>query len=122
MAKDEVEYSKPSSLVDLEERQARGNESNRKVHTAEGGGAHSEDDGKARDFGESSTDEGFVGVAPEYANYANDTGKPLRAEEGPEQVLEDEVLGDAPAPSEPSSSSSSSSSPPGSKATAKSSK
>lgn len=37
------------------------------------------------------TDEDFVGVSPEYQNYADDTGKPLRAEEGPEKVLEDQL-------------------------------
>lgn len=94
MAKDEkkeAEYSKPASLVDLEERQERENESQLKVHTAEGGGAHAEDDGQARDYGENAGDPAYIGVDPMYAVYANDTEKPGRAEEGPEKVLEDAV-------------------------------
>jgi hypothetical protein len=35
------------------------------------------------------TDEGYVGVDPVYQNYANDTDKPLAAEEGPDQAAED---------------------------------
>lgn len=34
----------------------------------------------------------YVGVSPEYMTYANETEKPLRADGGPEEVLEDRVL------------------------------
>lgn len=34
----------------------------------------------------------YVGVSPEYMTYANDTEKPLRAEEGLEKELEDQFL------------------------------
>lgn len=36
---------------------------------------------------------GYVGVSAEYMTYANDTEKPLRAEEGPEAELEKQLLG-----------------------------
>lgn len=39
-------------------------------------------------------EDGFVGVDPEYRNYARDTEKPMRAEEGAYKAIEDRVLGD----------------------------
>lgn len=45
--------------------------------------------GTTRDLEE----DGFVGVDPEYRNYARDTEKPMRSEEGAYKAIEDRVLG-----------------------------
>lgn len=45
-------------------------------------------------------DSGFVGVSPEYANYANETDAPLSSDEGAEKDLEDRILGSAEAPTD----------------------
>jgi hypothetical protein len=45
-----------------------------------------------RDFAVEDNDtSGYVGVSPEYMTYANDTDKPLQAEEGPFKDAEDEI-------------------------------
>lgn len=77
-----VEYTKPTSQLDLEAR--LGDDSTPVFNPAENPAPVSED--------------GFVGVSPEYQNYANDTDKPLASEDGVEQVAEelfDSAYGDA---------------------------
>lgn len=72
--KEEVIYTKPTSQLDLEERLARNNESPLSVVQAQN---------SQSPFG---VEEGaYVNVDPIYQNYANDTEKPLEAEEGVEK-------------------------------------
>ena len=75
----EVEYTKPTSQLDLEARLDKDNRN----EAAEA---------PLATYPDAQDEEGFVGVSPEYANYANDTDKPLAAEEGAEKVAEDLFL------------------------------
>lgn len=47
------------------------------------------------------SEEGFVGVSPEYQNYANETDKPLEGEETDEDEKDDEEDGEPETPNEP---------------------
>ncbi len=82
--KEKVEYTQPTSLVDLENRLKNDNESQLKI----------QGDQNPNPL----TDEGFVGVSLEYQNYANDTEKPLASKSGPlkkaEQTFMDEYKED----------------------------
>lgn len=88
-------YSKPASQVDLERRQENGNASPLTAPTADESTVPLREDTGGRDFRVEDNDiSNYRGVDPIYQNYANDTEKPLRAEEGAEaevfkQVEED---------------------------------
>lgn len=90
-----AEYSKPASQVDLEERQEAGFASNAVLSTSDEYARRQaekgdEEDENARSFAVEGNDlEGYIDVSPEYMTYANASEKPHKAEEGPEQVLEE---------------------------------
>lgn len=91
--KEKAQYSKPSSQLDLEERQENENRSPRILSTSDQYEAPEQDD-NARDFTvEDNELDGYVGTDPVYQNYAVDTDKPMPAEEGAESKLEKEFLG-----------------------------
>jgi hypothetical protein len=79
---DEVEFTKPTTQLDLERRQAieRGDE--------EAPGS------EARSFEVEGNDtSGYIGTSPEYMNYADETSKPFLAEDdSPEAVIEQRVM------------------------------
>lgn len=79
-----VEYTKPTTQLDLEARQARER------------GEEPEGTPQARDFRvEGNETDAYVGVSPEYMTYADDTSKPLFAEEGAEAEAEARILRDS---------------------------
>lgn len=85
--KEKVEYTKPTSQVDLETRLA--------------------DDSTPvfREYSDPApvNEDGFVGVSPEYANAANDTDVPLAAEDGVDKAAEGafaDAYGDGSGPSD----------------------
>lgn len=76
--KKEVQYDKPTSQLDLEQRQAEGYVPPSQLVQAGEPGDTPFDNG------------GFIGVDPVYQNAANETERPLRQTEGPEaQVISD---------------------------------
>jgi len=78
-----VEYTRPTTQLDLEERLARE------------AGDSPDDQTTARTFQLEGNDvENFVGVEPERMNYANDTEAPLAAEGGPEAEVEKRLADD----------------------------
>jgi len=82
--KEKAQYAKPASQVDLEERLANGNKSDKVLSTADSyeGAA---DSGEARDYRVEGNDtEAYIGVAPEYQTYANDTEAPLQGDDSAE--------------------------------------
>lgn len=83
MADDDVDYGKSTTQRDLEARQAEDYVSPLVI---------------GKTVGPNRTlisDDGFIGVSPEYANYANETDAPLFADEGPEKVIEDRTFSTA---------------------------
>lgn len=79
-SKPKAQYAKPASQVDLEERQEKGNASDRVLTTADSYEASADEGG--RDFRvEGNETDGYVGVSPEYQTYANDTEAPLESDE-----------------------------------------
>lgn len=78
----EPEYTKPTSQLDLERRLEEQN----KVQPASHLTALNPADQLDLD---DESDDGFVGVDPIYRNYANDTEKPLQADEGAEAKAEE---------------------------------
>lgn len=92
-SKDKNTYAPPATQVDLEERQKRDFQSRKMLVTADAYKPSEEED--FRDFAVEGNDKSaYLGTSPEYQTYANDTEKPMRAEDGPEKVLEDEVYED----------------------------
>lgn len=93
MAKDKKEatFEPPSSQVSLAQRLEDDHVSRRMVSTAPTARPQDEDDGLARDYGENSGDDAYLGTDVMYQNHANDTEAPGKAEgdENPEQVLEE---------------------------------
>lgn len=93
---EKANYTKPTSQVDLEERLARGNESSRVLVTSDEYARRLEerDDEekeaqRGRSFAVEDNDlDNYVATDPVYQTYANETEKPLRAEDGPEAELE----------------------------------
>lgn len=82
-----AQYAKPASQVDLEERLAKGNASDKVLSTAEvRRGEEVPEDG--RDYRvEGNETDGYVGVSPEYATYANETEAPLQSDKGAENEV-----------------------------------
>ena len=72
-------YTKPTSQLDLEERQAKDYRNPSELI-------------KGEDIGPS--DNGFIGVDPVYQNFANETDKPLVGEKGAEAEIEKKYLSD----------------------------
>lgn len=107
MAESKARYTKSSQTRDLEERLESGNVSTRVVSTSEDFSG-SEDDGNGRTYAvEGNKTDGYLNTSPEYQTYANDTEKPLRADDGVTSKLEGvayetaaEVEGDEESPSE----------------------
>jgi hypothetical protein len=90
-SKDTAEYAKPASQVDLEERRANGNASNKVVPTADSYKPDPEDTG--REFAVEGNDlDGYIGAGAEYQTYANETEAPLRAEDSVEEEVADEFV------------------------------
>lgn len=85
----QANYELPASQVDLEQRQKDGNASSRVLSTADVAAPVVPDD-EGRSFEVEGNDlSGYRGTSQEYMTYANETEKPLRAEGGPESVLEE---------------------------------
>jgi len=81
MADEKAQYAKPASQVDLEERLKNGNKSSAVLSTADTYEAP-EPDGEGRTYAVEDNELGeYVGVAGEYATYANDTEKPLQGDD-----------------------------------------
>ena len=100
MAKAKANYTEPNSKVDLEERLAKGNKSDLELSTYSDE-APEEDEG-ARKFALEDNDlDGYIGVDPVYQNYASDSLKPGRAEDGPEADLEAIAYGEVEPPPAP---------------------
>lgn len=78
---EEAVYTKPTSQVDLEERLDRDNEVVSTTKTYNPG------------YGDVEPGNLYLGTNPEYQNHANDTEAPLQADEGPDQLAEEAVLG-----------------------------
>lgn len=76
-----VSYTKPTSQRDLEQRLENGNEAQSRVGVAVS--PHEVD---------VVSEDGFVGVAPEYQNFAVDTDAPFQADEGPDKLAEDQYV------------------------------
>ena len=92
--KEKANYILPNSQVDLEERLAKGNASDRVISTSDDH-KPADDDGNGREFAlEDNNLDGYVGVDPIYQTYANETDAPLRADGGPEAELEAFIYGD----------------------------
>jgi len=98
--KEEAVYVQPTSVQDLEARQKAADEG--KPNGAVLGGAFDPDSDDpvlnpnkvyAPYALEDNDTSAYVGVSPEYMNYANETEKPLRADGGPQQRAEEEALG-----------------------------
>jgi len=96
--KEEANYEPPASQVDLERRQESGNASDRVLSTSDeyarrqAEKSDDEKDAGVRSFAVEGNDlDNYVGVDPIYQNYANESEAPLKAEDGPEQVLEEAV-------------------------------
>jgi hypothetical protein len=90
-AKPKVEYSKPTSQVDLEARLTADAEETspaprRKGEDYDAPGPF-ELQGALNPDGEP-TDEGYIGTDVIYQNYAEDTHKPLQADGGPDELAE----------------------------------
>lgn len=84
MAEGDVEYTKPNVVLDLERRQAE--------EQARASGEAPPADENARVFQVEDNDtSAYIGVDPEYQNYADETHKPFAAEEGAEQDAEQRV-------------------------------
>ncbi len=97
-SKEKANFEPPASQVDLERRQESGNASDRVLSTSDEYArrqAEKSDDEKdegVRSFAVEGNDlDNYVGVDPIYQNYANESEAPLKAEDGPEQVLEEAV-------------------------------
>lgn len=73
---DEVSYTRPATALDAERRLAEGNTVSSRMQGVNPSEAIR-------------SDEGYVGVNPEYQNAANETDEPRDAEEGVEKDLED---------------------------------
>jgi len=93
---EKANYEPPASQVDLEERQKSGFASAAVLSTSDEYARRQaekgdEEDENARSFAVEGNDlDGYLGgISPEYQTYANPTEKPHKAEEGPEQVLEE---------------------------------
>jgi len=84
---EKAQYAKPASQLDLEARLESGNESDRVVSTADTfKGA--QDDGKARTYVVEDNDtSGYIGTSGEYVTYANDTEKPVIADDSVEDQI-----------------------------------
>lgn len=80
--KEKVEYTRPTSQLDLERRLANDN------NVEPAGHLRSVNPSDALDLDDEG-DDGFVGVDPVYRNYANETEKPMQADEGPEAKAEE---------------------------------
>lgn len=94
---DEVEYTKPTSQLDLEARQENGNASFKVLSTSDQAPKPGDEDEDARSYVVEDNDlDGYLNVDPIYMNYASDTEQPLLAEEGPEQVLEEFIREESP--------------------------
>lgn len=72
-------YSKPTSQLDLEERQSKDYVVPGQINLG---------------TDPQPSDSGFVGVDPVYQNFANDTEKPFKAEKGPEAKAEEVLYAD----------------------------
>jgi len=82
---EEVQFTKPNVLLDLERRQEE--------ERAKEAGEEPPPDENARVWQvEDNETDAFIGVDPEYQNYADETHKPFMAEEGAEQVSEERVV------------------------------
>jgi hypothetical protein len=87
---DKVEYTKPTSLLDLEARLERENRSDAVLPSYV-----NPEDAEAPEAQwavEGNEVDNYVGVSPEYMTYANDSDKPRRAEEGAEAEVEKQLL------------------------------
>lgn len=83
-----VEDNRPNSQKDLELRLAAGHDPKKFAAAA----AAADTEAQAVSYAVEGNDtSGYIGVSPEYATYANDTEKPLQAEEGVESDLEDNL-------------------------------
>ena len=80
---DEVEYTKSTAQLDLEAFQAR-----EKARAA--GKRAPEEEGRSFAVEDNDLD-GYIGVSPEYQNYADETHAPLSAEKSAEAVVENRV-------------------------------
>lgn len=87
---EEVEYTKPTSLLDLEARLERENQSDLVLPSY----VNPEDAERpeAQWAVEGNEVDNYVGVSPEYMTYANETDKPARAADGAEAVLEKKLV------------------------------
>jgi len=93
---EEANYEKPASQVDLEERQEAGFASSAVLSTSDEAARRQAEQGEdkdARSFAVEGNDLSSYssGISPEYMTYANESEAPLKAEEGPEAVLEEFV-------------------------------
>jgi hypothetical protein len=90
--KEKVEYSKPTSQVDLENRLKADAEETSPPPRRKGEDYDAptsfELQGAVNPSGEP-TDEGYIGTDVIYQNYAEDTHKPLQADGGPDQLAEE---------------------------------
>lgn len=83
--------TRPTTQLDLERRLAR-EEAGLGPPSALNAEPDEDTAGLARDFRVEDNDtSGYFGVAPEYQNYANETERPLVAEEGPEAAAEERL-------------------------------
>lgn len=81
-----AQYAKPASQVDLEERLENGNQSDKVLSTADSYEGAADEGG--RDFAVEGNDlDGYVGVSPEYQNYANETEAPVEADDSAENKV-----------------------------------
>jgi hypothetical protein len=86
---EEAQYAPPASQVDLEERRANDNKSDRMLLTAPGYEQDAPQDG--RDYRVEGNDlENYISTSPEYMTYANETEAPLRADDSVEEEVADE--------------------------------
>jgi hypothetical protein len=85
---EEVVYTKPTSQVDLEERLSEDYQSSLVLQKDTNPGAAPVDERWKLEDNDTSA---YVGVSPEYQNYANETDKPLRSEEGVQATLEEQL-------------------------------
>lgn len=82
-----AQYSKPASQVDLEARLKNGNRSDKVLSTSDAF-VPPEGDRGGRSFAvEGNELDNFVGVSAEYANYANETDKPLVGKAPEDKVI-----------------------------------
>jgi hypothetical protein len=84
-----AEYAPSNAQLDLEERRANENRSQAILSTSDL--VRDEEVEPGREFAVEGNDlSGYVGVSPEYQNYANETEAPLGAEDSVEQDVIDE--------------------------------